>query len=58
MIAMVSGFGRRIAQMYRMERAYRQFEEMDRRLLRDIGLDRPQMAMMRGAGGKGRRTAI
>ena len=48
MLALISGFGRRFAQRCRAERAYRQLDAMDGRMLRDIGLDRRQIALMAG----------
>ena len=48
MLALISGFGRRFAHRRRAERAYRQLDAMDGRMLRDIGLDRPQIALMAG----------
>jgi hypothetical protein len=46
MRALISGFGRRFAQRCRAERAYRQLDTMDGRMLRDIGLDRPRIALI------------
>ncbi len=48
MLATISGFGRRFAQRCRSERVYRQLDAMDGRMLRDIGLDRPQISMIPG----------
>ena len=46
MLATITGLGRRFAQRCRAERAYRQLAAMDGRMLRDIGLDRPQIALV------------
>ena len=48
MLATITGLGRRFAQRCRAERAYRQLDAMDGRMLRDIGLDRPQIALIPG----------
>ena len=48
MLAVISGFGRRFAQRCRTDRAYRQLDAMDGRILRDLGLDRHQIALMPG----------
>ena len=48
MLAMISGFGRRFAERRRAERMYRQLDAMDGRMLRDIGLDRPSIALIPG----------
>ena len=48
MLAAITGLGRRFAQRRRTERAYRQLDAMDGRMLRDIGLDRPQIALIPG----------
>jgi len=49
MMAMISEFGRRFVQRYHSERSYRQLHAMDARLLRDLGLDRPRIALMQDA---------
>ena len=46
MMAMISDLGRRFVQRCQSERAYRQLHAMDARLLRDLGLDRPRIALM------------
>jgi uncharacterized protein YjiS (DUF1127 family) len=49
MMAMISDLGRRFVQRCRSERAYRQLHAMDTRMLRDLGLDRPRIALMQDA---------
>lgn len=48
MISGISGLSRRFAQRRRMKRAYQQLDAMDGRMLRDLGLDRHQIALMPG----------
>ena len=48
LISGISGFGLRFVQRCRTERAYRQLDAMDGRILRDLGLDRHQIALMPG----------
>jgi len=57
MIAMLSDVGRRFVHRYRTERAYDQLNAMDVRMLRDLGLDRPQIAVMADATGRQCRRA-
>jgi hypothetical protein len=48
MIAVISDVSRRFVQNCRAERVYRQLGAMDRRMLRDVGLDDLQARMMSG----------
>jgi uncharacterized protein YjiS (DUF1127 family) len=49
MLAMLSDVGRRFVHRSRAERAYHHLNAMDPRMLRDLGLDRPQIAVMADA---------
>lgn len=51
MLAVISDISRRFVQNCRAERSYRQLGVMDRRLLRDVGLDGPQARLMTGFAG-------
>mgnify|MGYP001164769956 FL=1 len=52
MLAMISDVGRRFVTRCRTERAYHQLNAMDTRMLRDVGLDRTQIAIMSGGAGR------
>ena len=54
MLAMISDVRRRFVQNLRAERAYDQLGAMDRRMLRDIGLDNPQFRLIAHSGDRGR----
>lgn len=45
MFAMISEVRRRFVRTCEAERAYHQLGVMDRRMLRDVGLDRPQLRL-------------
>jgi uncharacterized protein YjiS (DUF1127 family) len=49
---MISDVGRRFVTRCRSERAYHQLNAMDTRMLRDVGLDRTQIAIMSGGAGR------
>ncbi len=49
MLAVFSGVGRRFVRRCRTERALHQLNTMDVRMLRDLGLDRPQIIVMADA---------
>lgn len=51
MLAVFSGVGRRFVHRCRTERALHQLNTMDVRMLRDLGLDRPQIIVMADAPG-------
>ena len=51
MLAVFSGVGRRFVHRCRTERALHQLNTMDVRMLRDLGLDRPQIIVMADAAG-------
>ncbi len=58
MLTALSDVGRRFVHRYRTERAYHQLHAMDVRMLRDLGLDRPRIAVMADVSGPYRpRTA-
>jgi Domain of unknown function (DUF1127) len=54
MLAMISDVRRRFVQNCRAERAYHQLGAMDRRMLRDVGLDASQLRLAVDLGGDAR----
>ncbi len=54
MLAMISDVRRRFVQNCRAERAYHQLGAMDRRMLRDVGLDASQLRLAVDFGGDAR----
>jgi len=54
MLAMISDVRRRFVQNYRAQRAYHQLGAMDRRMLRDVGIDASQLRLAVDLGGDAR----
>lgn len=54
MLAKISEMRRRFVQNCQAERTYRQLGAMDRRMLRDVGLDAPQLRLAVELGGDAR----